>query len=100
MLAPIVLPTERARRKTKRKIMWMFTWRSTAVRLMGAALHEEYQHPGENRLDQETQAPKGWMEPARTTHVAFCISFVSWPVNTTIPYTHGVFLNCAPLNNI
>lgn len=28
--------------------------------------------------------------------VAFLINFVSWPVNTTIPYTQGVFLICAP----
>lgn len=38
ILLPIVLPSESAMRRKKRKIMWMLTWRSTAVRLIGAAL--------------------------------------------------------------
>ena len=28
--------------------------------------------------------------------VAFCSSLVSWPVNTTRPYTHGALRSCAP----
>ncbi|EIW54583.1 phospholipid-translocating P-type ATPase [Trametes versicolor FP-101664 SS1] len=68
MLLPIVDPIDSASRNKKRNTMCTFTWRSTAVRLMGAA-------------------------------VAFRISFVSWPVNTTRPYAHGVFRICAPRSN-
>lgn len=68
MLLPIVDPIDSASRNKKRNTMCTFTWRSTAVRLMGAA-------------------------------VAFRISFVSWPVNTTSPYAHGVFRICAPRSN-
>jgi len=38
MLLPIVLPTDKANSRPNKNMMWMLTCRSTAVRLIGAAL--------------------------------------------------------------
>lgn len=85
ILAPIVEPTDRARRKTNRKMICKLTCFSTAVLLIGAALlrHDDAQ------LGKEVE-----------THVAFRISLVSWPVKTTMPYIQGVFRSCAPRKSI
>lgn len=89
MLLPTVDPIDSARSRINRKTICTLTCRSTAVLLIGAALCSESRsvrpEPSYNYL---------------ITHVAFRISFVSCPVKTTIPYSHGVFLICAPRNSI
>lgn len=77
MLAPMVEPTDKARRNPKRKMICTLTCLSTAVLLIGAALQDQ---------GDEIQEPE-WM----ITHVAFRMSLVSCPVNTTMPYIQGVF---------
>ena len=71
MLLPMVEPRERASRRMNRNTICTLTCRSTAVRLMGAAL--------ENGLSATARTSVG------ATHVALRMSFVSWPVNTTRP---------------
>jgi hypothetical protein len=68
--------------------------------LLGAWLPYVWWVPRCTRIQHYRTLCKLDLKQTWTTHVAFRMSFVSWPVNTTIPYTHGVFLNCAPLNNI
>ena len=40
MLLPIVEPMDNASKRQNKNTIWILTWRSTAVRLMGAALDE------------------------------------------------------------
>lgn len=81
----------------------MLTCLSTAVRLTGASLNASacgsVHSIHAKKRSIRAQAPTTQCNVFMHTHVALRINFVSWPALITTPYTHPVFLICAPRSN-
>jgi hypothetical protein len=85
MPLPIVEARESAIRARKRKKICLLTWRSTAVRLTGAALDVSDE---DGRMRKPKSALNDLIHLSLThdiTYVAFLINLVSFPPTTTIP---------------